>query len=166
MNPEKLYFCVIGDLALFYDLNVLGNRNVGRNLRILLSNNGTGYEMHCANSTGIQFDAAERDRFFAAGGHNGNKSRNVIRHFAEDLGFEYMKAESKEEYLEKVEYFISSELTEKPILFEVFVNMEDDDYAYNATKITLKDNISTMKQVAKGILGEKGFSQVKKIIRK
>ena len=166
VNPEKLYFCVIGDLALFYDLNVLGNRNVGRNLRILLSNNGTGYEMHCANSTGIQFDAAERDRFFAAGGHNGNKSRNVIRHFAEDLGFEYMKAESKEEYLEKVEYFISSELTEKPILFEVFVNMEDDDYAYNATKITLKDNISTMKQVAKGILGEKGFSQVKKIIRK
>ncbi len=163
--PEKIYFCVIGDIAFFYDLNILGNRNIRHNFRILLVNNGTGYEMHCANSTGINFDAEERDRFFAAGGHNGNKSRDLVRHFAEDLGFEYMKAESKEEYLEKVEHFISPELTEKPILFEVFVKMEDDDYAYNATKITLKDGVSMVKQMAKGLLGEKGFSQVRRIIK-
>jgi len=31
-DPHKLYFCVVGDLASFYDLNVLGNRHVGRNL--------------------------------------------------------------------------------------------------------------------------------------
>ena len=36
VHPDKLYFCVAGDLAFFYDMNVLGNRHVGRNVRILL----------------------------------------------------------------------------------------------------------------------------------
>ena len=40
IHLDKLYFCVAGDLAFFYDMNVLGNRHVGRNIRILLVNNG------------------------------------------------------------------------------------------------------------------------------
>ena len=43
-NPNKLYFCVIGDLAFFYDMNALGNRHFGKNVRILLVNNGKGCE--------------------------------------------------------------------------------------------------------------------------
>ena len=44
VNTQKLYFGIIGDLAFFYDLNSLGNRHIGRNLRILLVNNGLGFE--------------------------------------------------------------------------------------------------------------------------
>ncbi|WP_125140055.1 hypothetical protein [Clostridium transplantifaecale] len=40
--PEKIIFWVLGDLAFFYDLNSLGNKNVSKNLRILLVNNGKG----------------------------------------------------------------------------------------------------------------------------
>ena len=166
VHPEKLYFCVIGDLALFYDLNILGNKNIGNNLRILLSNNGTGYEMHCANSNGLAFSTQERDLFFCAGGHNGNQSRTVIKHFAEDLGFEYISAETKDEYLEKVKHFIDPEYKDKPIFFEVFIKMEDDDIAYNKTKITLTSGVSSAKKVAKELLGEKGFNGLKNIIKK
>ena len=162
-DKDRLYFCVLGDLAMFYDINVLGNRNIGNNVRILLSNNGTGYEMHCPNSNGLAFEAGERDLFFCAGGHNGNKSRTVIKNFAESLGFEYIKAESKKEYLENLDLFISPDKSDRPIIFEVFVNMEDDDYAYKATKITITSGEEKAKKVVKSILGEKGVVNIKKI---
>ena len=44
VNPKKLYFGVVGDLAFFYDMNTLGSRHLGNNLRILLVNNGKGCE--------------------------------------------------------------------------------------------------------------------------
>ena len=165
-HKDRIYFCIIGDLALFYDLNILGNRNIGNNLRILLSNNGTGYEMHCPNSNGLSFSQEERDRFFCAGGHNGNKSKTLIKNFAESLGFQYMKAETKEEYLKNLRSFIQKEPTEKPLLFEVFVNVEDDEFAYRATKITLSSGAVTVKKMAKDFLGERGVNQIKRLIKK
>ena len=165
-DPEKTYFCVLGDLATFYDINVLGNRHIGNNLRILVSNNGTGYEMHCSGSIGKDFGIEEADRFFAAGGHYGNKSKNLLKNFASDLGFEYLKAESKAEYLKNLEYFVSSEKLEKPIVFEVFVNVEDDDFAYDVTKKTITSTTSAAKNIARNILGEKSYAGLKKIIRK
>lgn len=165
-NKDKLFFCVIGDLAMFYDLNIMGNRDIGNNVRILLSNNGTGYEMHCANSNGLSFDSEERDRFFCAGGHNGKQSRKLMKHFAEDLGFEYMSAETKKEYLEKVGHFVDSRKLDRPILFEVFVDVKDDDVAYNATKITMTSVRGSTKKVAKAVLGEKGVNHVKQLLKK
>jgi hypothetical protein len=44
VNPEHLSYCITGDLAFFYDLNALGNRHVHKNIRILLINNGCGFE--------------------------------------------------------------------------------------------------------------------------
>lgn len=164
-SPEKLFFCVIGDLAFFYDMNVLGNINIGKNLRILLVNNGTGYQMHIPISPGVVFDKEDRDLFFAAGGHYGNKSKTLVKHFSEDLGFEYLKAESKEEYLQNLETFISPEIGSKSLIFEVFVDMDDDDFAYKATKQTIVSGNSAIKNLAKDILGDKNFSQVKKMIK-
>lgn len=42
VHPEKLYIGIVGDLAFFYDMNVVGNRHVGNNIRIMLINNGKG----------------------------------------------------------------------------------------------------------------------------
>ncbi len=163
-NKDKLYYCILGDLATFYDLNVLGNRHIGNNLRIMVSNNGTGYEMHCTESVGHEF-GSDTDKFFSAGGHNGNKSRKLLKDFAEDLGFKYIKAETKEEYLENVNYFVSSKMYEKPVLFEVFVDVDNDDIAYNLTKRTIKSTSSSLKQVAKNVLGEKGYKALKEKIK-
>ena len=166
VNKEKLYFVVLGDLATFYDINILGNRHIGSNIRIIVSNNGTGYEMHCAGSIGSFFEAKEADRFFAAGGHNGNQSRKLLCHMAEDLGFEYIAAETKEEFIKNLGHFISDEKYDKPILFEVFVNPEDDDIAYNATKKTISSSGSVAKKVVKEVIGDKGVATLKKMLGK
>ncbi len=164
-SPKKLFFCVIGDLATFYDLNVLGNRHIGSNLRIIVSNNGTGYEMHCAGSIGKEF-GTDADRYFAAGGHFGKQSRVLLKHFAEDLGFEYMKAESKQEYLSHIQHFTTIKKLDKPILFEVFIKEEDEDAAYNATRFIAGRTTASVKSVAKSVLGEKGYQGLKRVLGK
>ena len=125
VNKEKLYFGVFGDLAFFYDMNVLGNRHLGKNLRILLINNGRGNEfrlsMHPCNIFGDDADA-----YMAAAGHYGNKSENLVKHYSEDLGFRYLAASNKDEFKETMSKFIDPQIGESSIIFEVFTEMEDE----------------------------------------
>ena len=163
-NKDKLFFCVLGDLATFYDLNSLGNRHIGNNIRIIVSNNGTGFEMHCSGSIGNEF-GNDADKYMAAGGHFGNKSKALLKHFAEDLGFEYIKAETKEEYLLNLKHFLTSEKLNKPIVFEVFVNEEDDQISYNFTKNLEMNSVGSIKKIAKNVLGKDNYRKIKKIIK-
>ena len=39
-NRDRLCFGIIGDLGFFYDMNALGNRHAGNNLRLMIVNNG------------------------------------------------------------------------------------------------------------------------------
>lgn len=127
-NKNKLYFGVIGDLAFFYDMNSIGNRHVGNNLRILLINNGTGTEFKNFNNFANQFgDSA--DEFVAGKGHFGNKSQTLVKNYSENLGFEYFSASNKEEFDQVYGRFISSEIPDKPILFEVFTDSDDESKA-------------------------------------
>ena len=93
-NKNKLYFAVIGDLSFFYDMNAIGNRHVGNNLRILLINNGKGSEFRIFNHIAAQFGEST-DKFIAAGGHFGKKSKSLVKNYSESLGFEYLSATNK-----------------------------------------------------------------------
>lgn len=130
-RPDKLFFGVTGDLAFFYDLNSLGNRHVGNNIRILLVNNGLGFEFKKTYAMAYRLMGDEVERYVAASGHFGKQSALLVRHFAEDLGFEYMSARSKEEFEANVARFVSSVPTERSILFECFVNADDESTALN-----------------------------------
>ena len=165
VHPDKLYFCVAGDLAFFYDMNVLGNRHVGRNVRILLVNNGKGTEFRNYFHNGADF-GEEADKFIAAGGHYGNKSHKLVRHYAEDLGYEYLSADTKEEYLQNLERFLTPEITGCPMLFEVFTNNEDES---EAIRMMRNLNISAkgiLKETVKSMAGEKGIMTLKRILEK
>lgn len=149
--PEKIHFLAIGDLAFFYDLNSIGNKHLPSNLRILLVNNGKGAEFRLFKNIGSIF-GDEADDFLAAGGHFGNKSSTLVKHFAEDLGFIYMQASTKEEYLSLVSLFTSPKINEKPMLLEVFTNSEDED---KALKLVSNINVSIkgfVKETVKKIL--------------
>lgn len=162
-NPDKLYFGILGDLAFFYDMNVLGNRHRGRNLRIMLINNGKGTEFRNYNHPGAMFgDGA--DRFIAAGGHYGNKSPELIKHYAEDLGFEYLHASSKDEFEKVYKQFLSPEIGERPIFLEVFTNNADESNALKAIRNIKKAPLSA-KQIIKKVVGEEGIRFIKKIIK-
>lgn len=165
VHPDKLYFCVAGDLAFFYDMNVLGNRHVGRNVRILLVNNGKGTEFRNYMHPGAAF-GEEADKFIAAAGHYGNKSHLLVRHYAEDLGYEYLSANSKEEYLQNLERFLTPEITDRPMLFEVFTNSEDES---EAIRMICNMNVSVkrmLKETVKSVVGESGVKAVKRILGK
>lgn len=162
---DKLFFAVIGDLAFFYDMNVLGNRHFGNNVRLLVVNNGRGTEFRNYNHPAARF-GEEADKYMAAAGHYGQKSPNLIKHYAEDLGFAYISAACKEEYLEMVDRFLEPTVCEKPMVFEVFTDSRDESDALEIVYNLKTDSVSKAKQIARDVLGEKGIQTIKKIIKK
>ena len=138
--PQKLYFGVTGDLAFFYDINSLGNRHIGNNLRILLVNNGCGVEFKIHPSYAYQL-GERADEYIAATGHFGNKSREIVKHYAEDLGFKYLTASSKEEFDAVVDAFVDPVL-DKPIVFECFTEPKDEAAAlYAMQQVAAYDDV-------------------------
>ena len=167
-NPEKLYFGVLGDLAFFYDMNVMGNHHVGRNVRIMLVNNGRGTEFRNYNHMANMF-GADADAYMAAAGHYGNKSKDLVKHYAEDLGFEYMSASSKDEFNLVYQRFVTADMTNKPMLFEVFTDSKDESDALLVISTCLKTDKDVkhekMVETAKKVLGE-GYKTVSDIYHK
>jgi len=145
IHKDKLYFGVFGDLAFFYDMNVLGNHHIKNNVRIMLVNNGKGNEFHNYVQNWAQF-GEYADDFGAAGGHFGRKSTELVKHYAEDLGFEYMTASDKDTFISILPRFINPALTDRPMLFEVFTNGEDESEAYGIMRQIEVD----MKEKVKG----------------
>lgn len=162
-NLKKLYIGVIGDLAFFYDMNAVGNRHVSNNLRLMVVNNGRGTEFRNYNHPAARFEE-DADAYMAAAGHYGNKSPELIKSYADALGFEYLSAHSKEEYQKHVRHFLTSELTCRPMLFEVFTDTHDESYALK-TLFTLESTMTgAAKNTVKNALGEKGVSTLKKFL--
>lgn len=165
-HPEKLFIGVFGDLAFFYDLNVIGNRHVGNNVRILLINNGKGNEFRNYNHP-CYFLGEEADKYIAAAGHYGNMSRKLIKDYATDLGYEYLTADNKNEFNAVIGKFLTPEITDKPMLLEVFTQTEDESKALEQILNVIPDQKlaikNTIKQTAKNILGKKGYEIARKI---
>lgn len=170
VNPNKLYIGVFGDLAFFYDMNCLGNRHVGNNVRIMLINNGRGTEFRNYDHPCYSY-GEKADLYMAAAGHFGKQSPHLVKHYAEDLGFKYLSASNKEDYIGNIQEFINPQLCEKPILFEVFANSQDESNALQIIlNIASNDEPKTIKQnivsTFKKIVGEKNYNMTKSIIKK
>ena len=168
-HPEKLFIGVFGDLAFFYDMNVVGNRHVGNNVRLLLINNGKGNEFRNYNHP-CYFLGEEADRYVAAAGHYGNKSHCLVKDYATDLGYEYLSASNKDEFNAVVDRFLTPKLTDKPILLEVFTETDDESNALKQTLNIITDSKYMMKQkvkqMVKDFIGNENIEVVKKIMRK
>lgn len=169
IHKNKLFFGVFGDLSVFYDINILGNRHVGNNVRILLINNGKGAEFRMYNHPGAHF-GDDTNNFIAAAGHNGNKSTNLIKHYAEDLGYVYMSANSKDEYLKNLSSFVEPTISDS-IIFEVFTEDVDESSALKTVsslaKMTTEEKSKVaVKKVISSVLGDGGISKLKNLLGK
>jgi 2-succinyl-5-enolpyruvyl-6-hydroxy-3-cyclohexene-1-carboxylate synthase len=162
---DKLYYGVIGDLAFFYDINALGNRHLGNNVRILLVNNGKGTEFRQYGHHASHF-GDKADEFIAASGHFGCQSPVLVKNYAENLGCEYFTASDEASFLNVFERFLVPEITDRPMVFEVFTNSMAESKALEMMlKINPAPPASTqdvVKGMAKRILGEKGTEAAKK----
>lgn len=174
VEPEKLFIGVFGDLAFFYDMNVVGNRHVGNNIRILLINNGKGNEFR-NYAHPCYFLGEEAEDYVAAARHYGNKSDVLVKNYAENLGYEYLTANNKETFLSVVDRFIMPNITERPMLLEVFTDTQNESDALeqilnyldgdgDILKIISKAK-STVKNVIRGSLGDNRVKAIKDFIK-
>ena len=131
VHPEKLYIGITGDLNFFYDLNALGNRHIGTNIRILLINNGHGQEFRTYKHAASVF-GEETDEYIAAARHFGNKSDTLVKNYAQSLGFRYLVASNKKEFSKCIDEFFSTSQANQSIIFEVFT---DNDCEYESLKL-------------------------------
>lgn len=110
-------------------MNALGNRHVGNNVRLLMINNGLGQEFrNYINPAYAWGDSA--NEYVAAARHFGNKSTNLMKHMAEDLGYEYMTASSKEEVEKVAEKFLTKDQSDRPMFlkFSLILKMKEKLY--------------------------------------
>lgn len=170
-NPGKPYFLVIGDLAFFYDMNVLGNRHVGANIRILLVNNGKGTEFTQYGHNGHLL-GKDANALVAAAGHFGQRSKDLVKNYVAGLGFDYMSAGSKTEFAAAYRAFVSPESRTRPLVFEVFTDGDEESDALSrirnidkAPKRTPAQMVKhSAKQIAKEVLGADGVRFVRKFM--
>lgn len=99
---ERLCFLLVGDLSFFYDMNSIWNKELDKNVRILMVNNSGSGLLRGHNLKAI------------TAMHN-----TSARGWVESVNFEYISASKEEEYDEKLRYFISDE-PQKAVFFEVF----------------------------------------------
>lgn len=166
-NPDKLFFGVVGDLSFFYDMNILGNRHIGPNVRLLLINNGTGGQFHLftqLNSTHVD----DYDAYLAAGGHFGRQSRSLVRHLAEDLGYEYHGAASQAEVEAVADMFADPGRRDRPMIVEVFTDTAQEDEALHRL-MTVESDAAYMagrklKDAAKEVLPGAAVEWAKKLL--
>ena len=162
-HPDRLYYCVLGDLAFFYDMNALGNRHVPSNIRILVVNNGLGFEMKfpaswgysIANSIGVS-----EDNYVCAAGHY--SSPDLIKSYVYGLGFEYLKVSTKEQYLDCLPKIVSNEKQDRTLVVEIVVNSEIEDAALNLIGSIMVDESNVAKAAIKKAIGKKGIDAIKK----
>ncbi len=149
-NPDKLYFGIFGDLSFFYDINSLGNRHIRNNIRILLINNSLGAEFHLFKQlNSIYVNSVEQ--YLSAGGHFGHQSPTLVRDFAKSLGFEYLTASGKDDFMAIYERFVTPTTSEKPIIFEVFTKVADENDALYAIYNIEKSLKSELRGIASNI---------------
>lgn len=164
-----IHFGILNSIRNWDMFPIDGSIHVGDNVRILLVNNGKGTEFRNYNHKGAHFgDAA--DEYIAAARHYGNKSHKLVKDFAEDLGYEYLSASNKEDFLKAYPAFVSKEINQSKI-FEVFTDSKDESDALyimnHLLKPTAKEEaVKTAKNVVKKVIGEEGVKTIKKIIGK
>lgn len=142
VNQQSIFYGVFGDLLFFYDMNSLGNRDIKPNLRIIVINNGLGQEFKNVSFPGSLLLGEDIDKFTAAKGHFACQSKTLVKDYAGNLGFEYLTASNKEEFAKVYKRFITKELTERPMLFEIFTNTKDETEAHHlTTSIELKSKV-------------------------
>lgn len=159
--PDKRFFAVVGDLAFFYDLNALGNRHVGKNLRILLVNNAAGGEFHLYNHSAYCF-GEDAKPYMAADGHFGNQSRTLVRHYVTDLGLDYRAADCKEALEEALPWFLGD--SEQSLVLECFTRTEDESEAHRLINSVVPHR-SSAREVVSAVLPKGVKRALKEVFR-
>ena len=116
IENDKACYLVIGDLSFFYDMNSVGIRNIGKNVHIMLINNGGGAEFYF--SMGPQLLPNIDMHIAAAHSHK-------AKEWVEANGFRYYSARNAAELNAVIDEFAAND-HDTPVFLEVFTEKEKD----------------------------------------
>ncbi len=116
IEENRPCYLIIGDLSFFYDMNSVGIRNIGKNVHILLVNNGGGAEFYFSMGPKL---LPNIDLHISAA-HN-----HKAKEWVEANNFEYYAASNAEELNAVIDKFASND-HDRPVILEVFTNKEND----------------------------------------
>lgn len=126
---EGMTFLLIGDLSFFYDINALWNKQISKNLRIFLVNNGGGNMFHLINGP-QQSEAMEG---YIACHHNESAKDRVLA-----FGLHYLSAANFDELDRCLSYFCNPD-EDYPLVLEVFTHTETNAYVFSRLFEALKE---------------------------
>ncbi len=140
VDTNKTIYALVGDLAFFYDMNILGNRHIGNNIKIIIVNNNCGAEFRI--NPKLEDPLGEKTNILiAAGGHY----KNGAKAWVESCGLHYMSAKNKEEFLSQIEDFCTKDFKQS-VVFEVFVKDEDEKKAMDCIRNLNNDKLNEKKE--------------------
>ncbi len=156
-STQELAYLLIGDLSFFYDMNAAGLRSIGKNVRIILLNNGGGSEFHFF----IGRDNIPTLDDYICAEHN-KKAEGWIR----SLGYDYYSVDNAEDFNSVIEKF--GQPSECPMFLEVFTKMEHDaDLTRQYYKENKREDAgSKLKNAIKSAVPQKQLDMAKKILGK
>jgi len=147
ITNKGLCFLFIGDLSFFYDMNGLWNQYIGKNIRIMLNNNGCG-EVFYGNPNMCDIPTL--------GIHTAADHNTSAKAWVESRGFKYLCATNKKEFDEMLPVFMNKDSSE-PIFFEVVtdknINVHEINNFYNLNRTFSKK--TAVKNVVKKMIGRK-----------
>lgn len=153
VNPDKLYFCVVGDLTMFYDINSLLTKDLPKNLRILVINNGRGTEFRNYNHLAKIAFGNSVDAYIAACAHNGAQSHTLLKGICENCGIDYVACETKPEFEAVIDKFTTRDI-DRSIVIEAFTDSDVESDALKAFSAIIVDP-----------LPKRGIRKIKRIMK-
>lgn len=154
---NELCYLIIGDLAYFYDMNVMRIKHINKNVRILLINNEGGEEFYY-NYTWINKSSDL---------HTTARHHTKAEGWVKETGFKYISAHDKESFEKAKKVFMCSE-SQQPILLEVFTEMSKDakilhDFYAFSKPVDIKQK---GREVIKRVVGQETAKKLKNIFGK
>ena len=130
----------------------------------MVVNNGKGTEFRQYNHLAAHF-GDDADEFISAAGHYGNKSKQLVKHYAEDLGFEYYSAANKEEFGQAYEAFVAPKVGDRSVVFVVFTDSKEESYALEMIRNIKADGKKRAKNLVRKVIGDKSVKALKALLR-
>ena len=112
---ERPCFLVIGDLSFFYDMNSISIRDIGKNVHILLINNGGGAEFYFSMGPKL---LPNIDRHISAA------HQHTAKAWVESNGWEYLSANNMKGFENEIREFIRE--NQRPKIMEIFTDKMND----------------------------------------
>lgn len=162
VHPDKLYFGVVGDLAFYYDVNILLNNKLPNNVRLIIVNNGLGVEFRNYCHDAMKAFGMGVNSYVAAEGHFGEQTNSTVIDFCNNANIEYCRITCKEEFLQIEPKLLNPNIS-KMMVVEVITLPDEESEALKLYRQILADPISKRKRIRQKLSGIK--RKIKQVLR-